>query len=118
MGSTLKPIKLYGASGPNPPRVQIILEELGLPHNIVDINITEVKKPEYLAINPNGRLPAIHDPNTNITLWESGAILEYLVERYDTEHLISFPQGSPESYHTKQWAFYQTSGQVRTSREI
>lgn len=88
-----------------------MLEELGLPYEVVPIPFSDVKKPEYLAINPNGRLPSIHDPNTNITLWESGAILEYLIERYDTEHRLSFAPGTPESYYAKQWLYFQTSGQ-------
>ena len=65
-------LKVWGEGGPNPPKVAIILEELGLPYEFVPIAMADVKKPEYLAINPNGRLPAIYDPNTNITLWESG----------------------------------------------
>ena len=111
MSSQIKPIKVWGQGGPNPPKVAIILAELGLPYEIDPIPFSEVKNPEYLAINPNGRIPAIHDPNTGLTLWESGAILEYLIERYDTEHRLSFAPGTPESYHAKQWLFYQVSGQ-------
>jgi glutathione S-transferase len=66
---------------------------------------------EYLAINPNGRVPAIQDPNTGITLWESGAIIEYLIEQYDKDHKVSFAAGTPESYHAKQWLFFAASGQ-------
>ncbi|KAI0191308.1 glutathione S-transferase [Astrocystis sublimbata] len=109
--SNLKPIKAYGAAGPNPPKVISILEELGLPYEVQAVAITDVKKPEYTAINPNGRLPAIYDPNTDLTLWESGAILEYLVETYDKEGKISFPKGSKESFITKQWLFFQATGQ-------
>ena len=111
MSSQIKPIKLWGHAGPNPPKVAMILEELGLPYQVITLQISDVKNPEYLAINPNGRLPAIHDPNTDITLWESGAILEYLIERYDTTHRLSFAPGTPESYHAKQWLFFQTTGQ-------
>ena len=111
MSSQIKPIKVWGQGGPNPPKVAIILAELGLPYEIDPIPFSEVKNPEYLAINPNGRLPSIHDPNTGLTLWESGAILEYLIERYDTEHRLSFAPGTPESYHAKQWLFFQVSGQ-------
>ncbi|KAF1852035.1 glutathione S-transferas-like protein [Cucurbitaria berberidis CBS 394.84] len=109
--SSLKPIKIWGKRGPNPPKVAMLAEELGLPYDVEDTPFSDVKKPEYLAINPNGRIPAIHDPNTGFTIWESGAIIEYLVEKYDTAHKLSFPQGSEESYLAKQWLFYQVSGQ-------
>ena len=111
MPSQIKPIKVWGKGGANPPKVAIVLEELGLPHDIIDHQISDVKKPEYLALNPNGRLPTIEDPNTDLTLWESGAIVEYLIERYDTEHRISFAPGTPESAHAKQWLFFQATGQ-------
>ncbi|KAL2199884.1 glutathione S-transferase [Corynascus similis CBS 632.67] len=109
--SDLKPITLYGKGGPNPPKVAIILDELGLPYEIDAVPFSDVKKPEYLAINPNGRLPSIRDPNANLTLWESGAIVEYLIEKYDTNHKLSFPAGSNEAYLAKQWLFFQTTGQ-------
>ena len=109
--SALKPIKLWGNGGPNPPKVRILLEELGLPYEIVPIAWADIKNPGYLAINPNGRLPSIQDPNLDLTLWESGAIIEYLIERYDKEHKLSFPAGTPEAYHAKQWLFFQTTGQ-------
>ena len=111
MASQLEPIILFGEGGPNPPKVRIMLEELGLPYKCAPIAFADVKTPEYLAINPNGRLPSIKDPNTNITLWESGAIVEYLIERYDTKQQLSFGPGTPESYHAKQWLFFQTTGQ-------
>ncbi|KAF2205773.1 thioredoxin-like protein [Delitschia confertaspora ATCC 74209] len=111
MSSQIKPIKVWGKGGPSPPRVRIFLEELGLPYEIVPWPLSKVKTPEYLAVNPNGRLPAIHDPNTDLTLWESGAILEYLVERYDTKNKISFLPGSNEYYLAKPWLFFQASGQ-------
>jgi len=111
MSSQIKPIKVWGQGGPNPPKVAIMLGELGVPYEVNPIPFSEIKKPEYLAINPNGRLPAIQDPNTGITLWESGAIVEYLIERYDTDHRLSFAPGTPESYHAKQWLYFQTTGQ-------
>lgn len=58
-----------------------------------------------------GRLPAIYDPNTDLTLWESGAIIQYLVDRYDQEHKLSFPSGSNEAWSASQWLFFQVSGQ-------
>jgi glutathione S-transferase len=109
--SSLKPIKVYGKGGPNPPKAAIILDELNIPKEIEAIPFSDVKKPEYLAINPNGRLPAIYDPNTDITLWESGAILEYLIEKYDKDLKLSFAPGSKEYFQAKQWFFYQATGQ-------
>ncbi|KAI1174244.1 glutathione S-transferase [Nemania sp. FL0916] len=111
MASSLKPIQVHGKGGPNPPKVMIILKELDLPYEIMDTGFADIKKPEYLAVNPNGRLPAIYDPNTDLTLWESGAIVEYLVETYDKDNKISFPKGSNASYLTKQWLYFQTTGQ-------
>ncbi|KAH9875381.1 hypothetical protein J1614_004873 [Plenodomus biglobosus] len=109
--SSIKPIKIYGKVGPNPPKIAMVVQELGLPHEIENVNFPDLKKPDFLAINPNGRMPAIHDPNTNLTIWESGAIIEYLVEKYDTQQKISFAPGSNEAYLAKQWLFFQVSGQ-------
>jgi glutathione S-transferase len=66
--------------------------------------------PVYEKINPNGRVPAITDPNTGITLWESGAIIEYLIETYDTQQRLT-TNAFPDRYHLKQWLYFQTSGQ-------
>lgn len=114
MGShpNLLPIQLWGRRGPNPPKVTMILEELGLPYEHVPIEFADVKQPAYTAINPNGRLPAIRDPNNGgLTLWESGAIIDYLTERYDTDRRLSFAPGTSEAYHARQWLFFQTTGQ-------
>jgi glutathione S-transferase len=111
MTSQLKPIKLWGIAGPNPPKVRMVLEELGLPYEPIAVGLGDVKNEPYISINPNGRIPAIHDPNTDLTLWESGAIVLYLIDKYDTENKISFPKGSNESYLAEQWLFFQVSGQ-------
>lgn len=75
MSSQIKPIKIYDKTDPNPLKVTIIFMELHIPHEIISVPFSEVKGVEYVAINPNGRLPSIHDPNTGITLWESSAII-------------------------------------------
>ncbi|KAF2459631.1 glutathione S-transferase [Lineolata rhizophorae] len=111
MSSQLQPVKLWGHTHINPPKVAMILEELDVPYELIPVTFEEVKQPDFLAINPNGRLPAIHDPNTDMTLWESGAILEYLIEKYDAEHRLSFAPGTVESFQAKQWLFFQVSGQ-------
>lgn len=53
---------------------------------------------------------AIKDPNCGIELWESCAIIEYLVEKYDTENKLNYTS-SPEKYLLKQWLYFQASGQ-------
>ncbi|MDI1485272.1 MAG: hypothetical protein OHK93_000409 [Ramalina farinacea] len=98
-------------TGPNPWRVAIILEELGLPHETEFMDNQKVKAKPFTDINPNGRVPAIEDPNTGTTLWESGAIVQYLVETYDKENKISFPTSSPDRFQTMQWLFFQATGQ-------
>nr|XP_036588277.1 URE2 protein [Colletotrichum truncatum]KAF6799650.1 URE2 protein [Colletotrichum truncatum] len=109
--STLEPIVLYGHSfAPKPVKVAMILEELEIPYETVTVDLTKVKEEPYISINPNGRLPAIKDPNTGITLWESGAIIEYLVEQYDTDHKLTY-SSTPEKFLLKQFLHFQMSGQ-------
>ena len=80
-------IQLYSLPTPNGVKVSIALEELGLayePHR-VDFGGNEQKSPEFVSLNPNGRIPAIIDPDgpggKPIGLFESGAILVYLAEK-------------------------------------
>lgn len=109
---SLKPIVLYShATGPNPWKVTAILEELKLPYETKFLQFPEMKQDPFEKLNPNGRVPAIEDLNTGISLWESGAIVEYLVETYDKQNTISFAAGSPEYFQAKQWLHYQMSGQ-------
>jgi glutathione S-transferase len=99
----------------------MLAEEIGLPYDLKDIQFSDLKGAEFLAVNPNGRMPAIHDPNEDFTIWESGAILEYLIEKYDTERKVSFAPGSKEAYLAKQWLFFQGTiykNHLITSRSI
>jgi glutathione S-transferase len=63
----------------NPWKVAVILEELNLPYTMKILTFAEMKEPEYLAINPNGKAPAINDPNTGVTLWEVSVISKYTI---------------------------------------
>lgn len=63
-----------------------------------------------LVLSHPSRVPAIQDPNTNLTLWESGAIVEYLVETYDKSNQLSYDT-TPEKFQLKQWLHFQVSGQ-------
>ena len=109
--SSIKALTLYGDGGINPTKVRFALIVLSIPHQVEHVPFATIKDKYYTGINPNGRLPALHDPNTDITIWESNAIIEYLVETYDTKHEFSFPQGSKEAYQARQWSYFQSSGQ-------
>ena len=77
-------IDLNTAATPNGWKISIMLEECGLPYTVhpIDLAANEQKSPEFLAMNPNGRIPVIVDrENDNFTLFESGAILIYLAEK-------------------------------------
>jgi glutathione S-transferase len=92
------------------------LEELGLPYKVEHIHISTgtQKEPWFLEINPNGRIPAItdtFDDGKPIHIFEGGSILQYLVDRYDPEHKLSFPRGSREAWECNNWLFFQHGGQ-------
>ena len=76
-------IDLYTFTTPNGRKASIMLEEVELPYNIHKIDITKNDQftPEYVAINPNSKIPAIVDSDSDITVFESGAILIYLAEK-------------------------------------
>jgi len=103
---------LYTWRTPNGRKVSIALEELGLSYKTIPINIgkNEQFAPEFLAINPNSKIPAIvdHDgPNGKpITVFESGAILMYLAEK--TGKLVG--RNPHEKYEALQWTFWQVGG--------
>ena len=103
-------IDLYTWSTPNGRKVSIMLEECGLPYRVHTVNIGkgEQFKPEFLAINPNNRIPAIVDPEgpdgKPLPLFESGAILIYLAEKTGR----FYPQQN--KYIVLQWLMFQMGG--------
>ncbi len=102
-------IELYTAATPNGFKVSIALEELGLPYMVIPLDFAtmEQKKPEFLAINPNGRIPAIVDrDNGDFAVFESGAILIYLAEK--TGKLL--PQDPKRRSQAIQWLMFQMGG--------
>lgn len=105
-------IQLYGLPTPNGVKASIMLEETGLPYeaHLVDITKNESWTPEFLSLNPNGKIPAIIDPNgpggKPLALWESGAILIYLAEKSG-----QFLSADPAlRYQTIQWVMWQMGG--------
>jgi GST-like protein len=102
-------IQLYSLPTPNGVKVSIALEELGLayePH-LIQIGQNETWTPEYLSLNPNGKIPAIIDPDgpggKPFGLFESGAILLYLADK--TGRLM--PTDPARRYEAIQWIFFQ-----------
>lgn len=101
-------IELYTAGTPNGWKVSMALEEMAIPYNVNVINLGngEQRDPEYLKICPNGRIPAIVDTDTSISIFESGAILMYLAEK--TGKLM--PADLAGRYDVIQWLMFQMSG--------
>ncbi len=102
-------IELYTAATPNGQKISIALEELGLPYRVhaLSFDRKEQKAPEYLKINPNGRIPAIVDTdNDNFAVFESGAILLYLAEK--TGRLM--PTDARGRSTVIQWLMFQMGG--------
>ncbi|CAI0832679.1 glutathione S-transferase N-terminal domain-containing protein [Serratia ficaria] len=102
-------LQLYSLPTPNGVKVSIMLEEIGLPYepHLIDIGKNETWTPEFLSLNPNGKIPAILDPDgpggKPLALFESGAILLYLAEKSGK----FLPQDPARRYETIQWVFFQ-----------
>jgi len=110
-------LKLYGSDRSRASIVKWYLEELGIPYEFVklDMQAGEHRQPEFLAINPMGKVPAIVDGD--FQLWESGAILLYLAEKYD-----KMPPSVEERAKIAQWVLFANSSLatgifVETNRE-
>ena len=101
-------IDLYTWSTPNGRKVSILLEELGLDYRVhaIDIGSGAQKAPEFLRINPNGRIPAIVDQENGLALMESGAILWYLAEK----HGAFLPTQPEDRMRVMGWLMWQMGG--------
>lgn len=105
-------LQLYSVPTPNGVKVSIMLEETGLPYepHLIDFDKDEQKSAEFLWLNPNGKIPAILDPNgpggKPLALFESGAILQYLAEKTG-QFLTTDPA---RRWHAIQWLHFQMGG--------
>jgi GST-like protein len=102
-------IRLYTAATPNGRKITIALEELGLDYELepVSLDRSEQMTPEFLARNPNHKIPVLDDDGQ--VIWESGAILLHLGERHDPEDRI-LPSDPRRRMEAIQYAFFQTGG--------
>src|SRR3954464_12737679 len=105
-------LQLYSLPTPNGVKVSIMLEEIGLPYepHTIDFNKDDQKSPEFLSLNPNGKIPAIIDPDgpggQPLGLFESGAILHYLAEKSGQ----FLPTDPARRWQTLQWGHFQMGG--------
>src|SRR5471032_1727064 len=105
-------LQLYSLPTPNGVKVSIMLEEIGLPYeaHLIDIGKNETWTPEFLALNPNGKIPAILDPQgpggKPLALFESGAILIYLADKSG----MFIPPDPAGRYQAIQWLMFQMGG--------
>lgn len=106
-------IDLYYWTTPNGHKITIFLEETGLPYKIVPVNISKGEQftPEFLAISPNNRMPAMvdHAPEDGagpLSIFESGAILEYLADKSGR----FLPRAPRQRFDVLQWLYWQMGG--------
>ncbi|AZZ94832.1 glutathione S-transferase [Hahella sp. KA22] len=102
-------IDLYTAATPNGHKISIALEEMALPYNVIAIDLSSgvQKQPEYLKLNPNGRIPTIVDrDNDDFVVFESGAILVYLGEKSGK----FYPTEAKKRSQVLQWLMFQMGG--------
>lgn len=107
-----RPIQLYYWPTPNGWKISIMLEECGLPYEVIPVNIAkgEQFRPEFLALSPNNKIPAIIDPDgpggEPISVFESGAILQYLGRKTG----LFYPADERGRVEVDQWLFWQMAG--------
>jgi glutathione S-transferase/GST-like protein len=104
-------MRLYYYPTPNGRKISIALEEMALPYRLVPVDILQgqQQQPEFLAINPNGRIPALVDEDADggpVTIFESGAILQYLGRKSG----LLYPTGEAARCRVDSWLFWQMAG--------
>ncbi|KAG6326878.1 hypothetical protein ID866_12211 [Astraeus odoratus] len=122
-----KDLLLYTAPTPNGHKASIVLEELKAAYgtDVVDYDVEKInlstnrqKEPWFIAHNPNGRIPVLvdrsHKPSP-FNVFESAAILLYVVRKYDTENRFTFPIGSDEESEMLQWIFFAVAWRSRSN---
>ncbi|KAE8214157.1 hypothetical protein CF327_g2403 [Tilletia walkeri] len=118
----MQPIIVYTAGTPNGHKVTTFTEELKdaypdfkVEYKSIELSKNEQKEPWFLKVNPNGRIPAIVDPNRdNFAVFETAAILLYLEKHYDSKHIFSWPSSNEKADDLRsevlQWMFFGHGG--------
>ena len=101
-------IDLYTWTTPNGRKVSIALEEMGLPYTVhpIDIGKDQQFTPDFLAVSPNNKIPAIYDQDHKVSVFESGAILIYLAEKSGQ----FLPQAPADRARVLEWLMWQMAG--------
>jgi GST-like protein len=104
-----KPVELHYAPTPNGWKVTLLLEESGLPYQVkpIDMAAGDQHTEDFLRLSPNGRMPALHDPNVGVDIFESGAIMLHLAENYVPAARFLLPE---ERSSAMQWLFWVNAG--------
>ena len=119
MASQQPDIILYTSGTPNGQKASITLEELGLPYKVENVQISKNVQKEnwFLQINPNGRIPAIVDNTPSADgqprskrIFESGALMLYLCERYDKDHKLCYAYDTDQYWEVVEWLIWMQSG--------
>ncbi|PPJ52803.1 hypothetical protein CBER1_11133 [Cercospora berteroae] len=115
MSSSIKPLILHAhGTGPNPFKVAAVLESLNIPYEVKLWQFGDaangVKGAQFTKINENGRVPALEDPNTGVTSWESGAVMNYIRRVYDKQNKLG-PRSSSEQdiVDFEKWEYFLLS---------
>ncbi|KAK0630995.1 glutathione S-transferase [Bombardia bombarda] len=108
-------LNIYGCLAVNPYKLTIAAEELGIPYNYINIDMSqgEPRSEWFTAINPNGKLPAIvhvKEDGTSVTVFESAACLLYIASEFDKDHKLSYSPSTPEYWAQLSWLSWQVAG--------
>lgn len=108
MNPSTAPLTLYTADTPNGLKVSLYLHEASLAYRQVNVDLSagEQKRPDFLRMNPNGKIPVIVDHERDLTLFESGAILAYLAQKTG----ILQPMTQAKALAVNQWLHFQIGG--------
>lgn len=125
----MKPLTIYTAGTPNGFPVLATLHELATKNKdlkwettAIDISKNTQKEDWFLKINPNGRIPALVDPNNDdFAVFETSAIMLYLEKKYDPEHILSWPSSNPKADDLRnevlQWMFFARESAIYVTRK-